>query len=150
MSPQEIVKPLHIPGTIYPINGAPHYPSMCSHRTIVRGNGYHRTALCYERGLYELVCGNGQVSTILTAEGAMPNLRCERHVSVWAESYAPDRDGRCVTVRMVETIVCPTCSGSGGVAGTSRGKCGACGGAKRVPLLAAQHAVIGARFSEAK
>lgn len=78
----------HVPGTIYPLGGRPHLPTMCRHRTGVRRQFRAVTVLCYERGVWEFVNPQtGEVGHIQTAEGSMPHRYCDKHKRAVERSY---------------------------------------------------------------
>lgn len=78
----------HVPGTIYPVGGRPHLPTMCRHRTMVRRGGYKRTVLCYEVGTWEFINPEtGKPQHIATAEGPMPFRWCDKHKRAVERSY---------------------------------------------------------------
>jgi hypothetical protein len=88
---------VHIPGTLYPLGGKPHLPTMCAFRTGIRRNHRSVTVLCYEHGVWETVGADGKGSIIRTAEGDMPYRVCEKHFKQWMRSY------RGASFRNVET-----------------------------------------------
>ena len=71
----------HVPGTVYPLGGRPHPPTLCAFR---RSRRAFRpvTVLCYEHGDYEIIGPNGSIC-LSTAEGPIPHSFCEKHVHTW-------------------------------------------------------------------
>ena len=83
----------HLPGTLYPLNGPAHLPTMCGHRTGVRRNFRSHTVLCYAHGDYEVVNQDtGVRAHIETAEGKIQQRYCSKHIQSRMDSYAkPNR-----------------------------------------------------------
>jgi hypothetical protein len=67
-------------GTVFPVDGQPHLPTMCHHRICRRRGGQRKTILCYELGTHEFVDEQGKPAVIITPDGPMPFRFCAKHI----------------------------------------------------------------------
>ena len=86
-------------GTLFPVGGEPHTPTMCSHRSIHRTLHRSTTVLCYEEGTHEIARPDGSVITLGTAYRNQPFLFCEAHIARAVASIAPYGDGKVCVAR---------------------------------------------------
>lgn len=74
-------------GTLYPLHGKPHLPSMCAYRITKRSNHTHSTKLCYDLGIYEVIGPFGPLMIDVGIQGQFKLVYCEKHGTVGVRRY---------------------------------------------------------------